>query len=42
MFYIEQIDLWLPFTVVVIMKITKSWYFPEKRKTNPIRKDNTE
>jgi len=36
MSYIEQLDLWLPFTIIVFMHFTKSWYFPEKRKNDCI------
>ena len=42
MSYIELIDLWLPFTTIVFMYFTKSWFFPEKRKNDSIRNDNTE
>jgi hypothetical protein len=41
MSYIQQLDLWLPFTIIVFMRFTKFWCFPEKRKIDSIRKDNT-
>ena len=34
MSYIERIDLWLPFTIIVFMHLTKSWFFQRKEKTN--------
>ena len=38
---IQQVDLWMPLTTFIFMCITKPWYFPEKRKTNCMGKDNT-